>query len=189
LIEVSKEKEKFTLILDEVPTKVVIDENYDVMRQLLPEEIPPTLGRVMGKENIIAVMSEPQLYQPLIDSLARGAQSQEDIPFTQLKDNSLIIAGFDTPMVDMLFGKQAVPEDGVRVVVHKNPYNKNEVIALLHAKNANEVKAVARRLSHYGKYSLLAFKGGRNIDKAISDSNQGILLLTHQPPRHLNLII
>jgi hypothetical protein len=189
LIEVSKEKEKFTLILDEVPTKVVIDENYDVMRQLLPEEIQPTLGRVMGKENIIAVMSEPQLYQPLIDSLARGAQSQDDIPFTQLKDNSLIIAGFDTPMVDMLFGKQAVPEDGVRVVVHKNPYNKNEVIALLHAKNANEVKAVARRLSHYGKYSLLAFKGGRNIDKAISDSNQGILLLTRQPPRHLNLII
>jgi len=185
LIEVSKEKEKFTLILDEVPTKVVIDENYDVMRQLLPEEIPPTLGQVMGKENIIVVMSEPQLYQPLIDSLARGAQSQEDIPFTQLKDNSLIIAGFDTPMVDMLFGKQAIPEDGVRVVVHKNPYNENEVIALLHAKNPSEVNAVARRLSHYGKYSQLAFKGGRNTDKAISDSNQGIFLLTRSATQAL----
>jgi len=185
LIKVSKEKEKFTLILEDAPTKVVIDENYDVMRQLLPEEIPPTLGRVMGKENIIVVTSKPQLYQPLVDSLARGAQPQEDIPFTQLKDNSLIIAGFDTPMVDMLFGKQAVPEDGVRVVVHKNPYNENEVIALLHAKNANEVKAVARKLSHYGKYSLLAFKGGRNIDKAITDSNRGIILLTRPATRAL----
>jgi uncharacterized iron-regulated protein len=187
LIDVSREKEKITLILDEPPTKVVIDENYDVMRQLLPEEIPPTLGAVMGKENMIVVMSPEQseLYQPLVDALGVTSTAQQDVKFTQLKDNSLIIAGFDTPMVEMLFGKQVVPEDGVRVVVHKNPYNENEVIALLHAKNANEVKAVARRLSHYGKYSVLAFSGGRNSQKAITESSKGISLLSRSATRVL----
>lgn len=187
LIEVSEEKEQISLILDEPPTKVVIDEKYDVMRQLVSEEIPPTLGGIMGKENLIVVMSPEQgeLYQPLIDALGVTSASLEDVKFTQLKDNSLIIAGFDSPMVDMLFGKQIVPDDGVRVVVYKNPYNDGEMIALLHAKDANEITAVARRLSHYGKYSALAFTAGRNTHKAITESSLGIPLLTRSATRAL----
>ncbi len=188
VVEVSGEKEKITLVLDEPPTKVVIDEEYDLMRQLLPEEIPPTLGGVMGKEKMIVAMSPEQraLYQPLINALGIANLTfvaPQALTFAQVKENSVLIAGFDTPMVDMLFGKQTVPEDGVRVVVHKNPYNDPEMITLLHAKNANEVQAMARRLSHYGKYSVLAFTGGRNTHKAISESTNGIPLFS-RPATH-----
>jgi aminopeptidase N len=42
VIEMKDPKESISLILDEPPTKVVIDENYDLMRHLAPEEIPFT---------------------------------------------------------------------------------------------------------------------------------------------------
>jgi len=187
-IEISSDKEKITLELDEPPTKVVIDENYDIMRQLLPSEIPPTLAAVMGKENIIVVMqpSLRELYQPLINALGIDNSTivaPKDVKFTQLKNKSLIIAGFDTPLVDTLFSQQTIPDDGVRVVVHKNPYNNREIIALLHTKNAAEVQAVARKLSHYGKYSVLAFTGGKNTHKSIAESANGIPLLIRPAPK------
>ncbi len=189
-IEISSEREKISLQLDELPTKVVIDEDYDLMRQLLPEEISPTLGGIMGNENIIVAMSKEksELYQPLIKSLGFENitfTAPQEMKLTQLKDHSLIIAGFDTPMGNMLFGKQERPKDGVRVLVYKNPYNEKEMIALLHAKNANEVKAITRKLSHYGKYSLLAFNEGKNTEKAITESINGIPLLTRSPPHAL----
>jgi uncharacterized iron-regulated protein len=187
LIEIKSEKQKITLTLDEPPTKVVIDENYDIMRQLEPAEIPPTLAGIMGKQKIIVVVSPKQqeLYQPLIKALGATTTitTPQQIKFTQLKNNSLILAGFDTPMVDMLFGKQTVPKDGVHVTVHKNPYNQQELIALLHATDANEIKAVARKLSHYGKYSSLAFSGGKNTLKTITESNNGISIFT-RPVTH-----
>jgi aminopeptidase N len=40
IVEMKDPKESISLILDEPPTKVVIDENYDLMRHLAPEEIP-----------------------------------------------------------------------------------------------------------------------------------------------------
>jgi aminopeptidase N len=189
-ISVSDAKEKISLTLDEPPTKVVLDENYDLMRKLWPAELPPTLGRLVGKEKVIVVMSPEQqaLYQPLIQALGLAnftVVTPQAIPFTQLKEHSLLITGFDSEIVDMLFGQQAVPDDGVRVVVHNNPYNDKEVIALLQAKNSDEVKSVARRLSHYGKYSTLAFNQGRNTEKAITSSENGMTVFTRAPTRAL----
>ncbi len=183
LIEISAEKEKISLSLDEPPTRVVIDENYDIMRQLVPQEIPPTLALAMGRENIIVVMraEQQELYQPLIDALAIDeiiVTTPSDLKFAQLKNNSVLIAGFDTSTVDMLFSQQIVPDAGVRVAVHKNPYNAKEVIGLLHAQNSAEVQAMAHKLSHYGKYSVLAFTDGKITHKAITKSEHGIPLLT-----------
>jgi uncharacterized iron-regulated protein len=192
IIEINSEKQQFTLKLDEPPTKVVIDENYDIMRQLVPAEIPPTLAGIMGKQNIIVIVPQEQqeLYQPLIKALGvntTAITTPQQIKFTQLKDSSLIIAGFDTPMVNMLFGKQTFPKDGIQVTVHKNPYNQQELIALLHAKDTNEIKAVERKLSHYGKYSILAFSNGKNTRKAITESNNGIPIFTRSNTHALEL--
>ena len=189
-VDISSEIETINLQLDEVPTKVVIDEDYGIMRQLLPKEISPTVGGLMGKNNVIVanLPEKNELYQPLIDALGIDnitLMAPKEIKFEQLKAHSFIIMGFDTPMVEPLFGKQPPIEDGVRVVIHKNPYNEREVIALLQAKNADEVKAVARKLSHYGKYSTLAFTGGQNTAKTIIDSIKGMPLLIRSPTHAL----
>jgi uncharacterized iron-regulated protein len=187
-VDVKRPKEKIRLTLEESPHTVVMDENYALMRQLSPEEIPPVLAGIMGKKTLTAVVSSGQRsrYQPLIDAL--GVENityvtPEKFTFVQMKENSLLIAGYDNPLVDMLFGKQKVPDDGLRLKVYKNPYNASERIALLHAKNKTEAQAVARKIPHYGKYTELAFDGGRNTFKAIAETDNGMLILSRPATR------
>ncbi len=189
-VEVEKSKESISLILDVPSTKVVIDENYAFMRQLYSEEIPPVLASIMGKEKLTAVVSAEQrpIYQPIVDAL--GVEeinyvTPEAITFAWLKENSFVIAGCDNTLVDMLFGKQDVMEDGVRLKVYKNPYNTTERIMLLHAKNSAETNAVQSKISHYGKYTELAFNGGQNIHKTTSETINGISVLNRPPTRIL----
>ena len=186
-VHVKKSKEKISLLLDEMPNKVVIDENYEIMRQLAPEEISPVLAGIMGKQKLTVVVSSRQcsIYQPIIDAL--GIENityatPDKITFSKIKKNSFLIAGYDNITVNMLFGKQAVPKDGVRIKVYKNPYNASERIALLHAKNKTEAQAVQRKIPHYGKYTELAFKNGRNTYKAIAKADNGILVLSRPAP-------
>ena len=76
-------------------------------------------------------------YQPLIDALGVKTiayATPDNITFDQIKDNSLLIAGYDNPAVNMLFGKQPVSEDGLHVIVYKNPYNASERVALVTAR-------------------------------------------------------
>jgi uncharacterized iron-regulated protein len=178
-LEVMQAEENISLTLDEPPIEVVIDENYDLMRQLAPEEIPPVLGSIMGKEKLIMIASSWQRgkYELLMDAL--GVEdityvSPDHVTFAQMKENSFVIAGYDNTLMDMLFGEQTVPEGGVHLNVLKNPYNGAERIMLLHVKSKAEAKAVQQKISHYGKYTELAFKDGKNIYKRIAETANGL---------------
>jgi uncharacterized iron-regulated protein len=182
-IHVRESKETIRLFIDEMPRQAVIDEDYTMMRHLVAEEIPPVLAGIMGKQKLTVVVSPTQrgIYQPIVEAL--GIENityatPGNITFNKIKENSFLIAGFKNIAVSMLFGKQAVPKDGVRIKIYKNPYNESERIALLHAKNKAEARAVQRKISHYGKYTELAFKNGRNTYKAISSADNGIRVLS-----------
>ena len=109
----------------------------------------------------------------------------ENITFDQIQKNSLLIAGYDNPVENMLFGKQTVSEDGLHVKVYKNPYNASECIALLHAADKQQAQAVQYKISHYGKYTELAFKDGQNTFKEIAESENGIQMLSRPEARAL----
>ena len=189
-VEVKKSKETVSLSLDEPPNKVVLDENYALMRHLAPEETPPVLAGIMGKDKLIAVISSMKrsTYQPLIDALGVKTityATPDNITFDQIQKKSLLIAGYDNPVVKMLFGKQTVVKDGLYIKVYKNPYNASERVALLHAADKQQARAVQYKLSHYGKYAELAFKDGRNTFKAIAESENGMLMLSRPKVRAL----
>jgi len=188
--EVKNSKESLTLSLDDLPDKVFMDENYDLMRHLVPEETPPVLAGIMGKKNLIAVISSMKrsIYQPLIDALGVKTityKTPDKITFGQIQENSLLVAGDDNPVVNMLFGKQTVSEDELHIKVYKNPYNASERIVLFHTADKHQAQAVQHKISHYGKYTELAFKDGRNIFKAIAESENGIQILSRPRVRTL----
>jgi aminopeptidase N len=189
-VHVKKSKEQISLFMDEMPNKAVIDENYAMMRHLAPEEIPPVLAGIMGKQQLIVVVSSGQRsrYQPIIDAFGienMRCATPDTLTFRDIKENSVLIAGFNNPTVNMLFGKQGVPKDGVRIKVYKNPYNVSERIALLHVKNKTEAQAAQRKIPHYGKYTDLAFSGGRNTFKTTAQADNGIPVLSRPSPRVL----
>jgi aminopeptidase N len=188
--EVKNSKESVSLSLDGPPNKVVMDENYDLIRNLASEETPPTLAGIMGKDRLIVVISsmERSTYQPLIDALGVKTiayATPENITFDQIQENSLLIAGYDNPVVKKLFGKQTVSKDGLHVKVYKNPYNASERVVLLHAADKQQAEAVQSKITHYGKYTELAFKDGRNTFKAIAESENGIQMLSRPEARAL----
>ena len=187
-VEVKNSKESVSIYLDELPNKVVIDENYTLMRHLAPEETPPVLAGIMGKEKLIAVIPSMKrsTYQPLMDALGVKTidyVTPDKITFGQIQENSLLIAGYDNPVLNVLFSKQKVPEGGLHVKVYKNPYNASENVALLHAGDKQQAKAVQNKISHYGKYTELSFKDGRNTLKTIAESENGIEILSRPKVR------
>ena len=134
-VEVKMPEEKIRLSIEELPNTVVMDENYELMRELTPDEVPPILAGIMGKKKLTAVISPLQrsTYQPLIDALGVETTTYvtpDKLSFIQMKENSILIADYDSSIVDMLFGKQRVPEDGVRIKIFKNPHN-NSIISCL----------------------------------------------------------
>jgi aminopeptidase N len=190
-VDVRNSKEKISLALDEPPEEVVMDENYDLMRQLTPEETPAVLAGIMGKEKLIAVISSGRrsTYQPLIDALGVKAityVTPDKITFDQIQKNSLFIAGDDNPVADMMLGQLSGSTHGVYLKVYKNPYNESERVVWLHVADKQEALDVQYKIPHYGKYTELAFSNGRNTFKAIAETESGIQILSRPPVRALN---
>ncbi len=182
-INIKNSEEKIILPLDEPPVNVLIDQDYSFMRHLAQEEIPPVLACVMGSEKLIVVMpgGRRSKYKPIIEAL--GVENiiykdQENVTFSVVEDNCLLIAGFDNTLAAKLFGKQDVPDDGVRLQVYKNPYNPGKRILLLHVRNKKEALAVRHKIAHYGKYSELSFNNGKNTSKMIAAAKEGIHVIS-----------
>jgi len=51
--------------------------------------------------------------------------------------------------------------------VFEHPTATNRVAALFMPLSAQYAEVVARKITHYGKYSYLAFQSGKNLDKGI----------------------
>ncbi|NNK85733.1 MAG: PDZ domain-containing protein [Desulfobacterales bacterium] len=157
------------------------------MRRLNIDELPPVLADIMGSKKIIvaATGSQRRTYQPLIEALGIKDitwMKPKKVTFSLVKEDTFLIAGFDNPLCDMLLGGSKVSEDGIRLKVFRNPYNPEKRILLLHAKNKTEAQAVSRKISHYGKYSELAFNNGRNTYKGIAPAKNGIPVLSRTSP-------
>lgn len=189
-VELKNSKKRLALVINELPDRVVMDDDYALMRQLAPEEIPPVLAGIMGKEKLIVVIPSIRhsTYQPLIHTLGVKTMTYvapDKITFDQIQKNSLLIAGNDNPVVDILLGKQTVSENGLYLKVYKNPYNESERVVFVHAADQQEAQAVQHKIPHYGKYTELAFTNGRNTSKKIAETENGIQILSRPAVRAL----
>ena len=53
---------------------------------------------------------------------------------------------------------------------------------LVSSSGVDQTKAAARRLTHYGKYSYLEFKNGRNVAKKIQSTQSGLRFVLEELP-------
>lgn len=187
VIDLTAGTKEVVMNLDAPPTEVLIDGDYSIMRTLDRAEQPPVLADIMGLRALSVAASNRQraAYKPLIDALGIKKVTWLDpdkVTFAMVKETTFIIAGFDNPLIDMLLGGLELPDEGVRLKVLKNPYDPEKRLLLLHVKNKSESKTVTRKLTHYGKYSELAFTGGRITYKATAKSRDGIPVFSRPAP-------
>lgn len=191
-IAINKEKDSFDGLLDRMPEKLSLDENYDVARRLAREEVPPVLARLLGDEKPIIVLpvNRRDVYTGVVEAFRqRGGVEREagDVKNADVKSVSLIILGYDNPLIGRLYGTVDAPDAGFSVIVKENPWNPQKVVCIIHAKTREEVVDAVRKIFHYGKYSALTFDRGRNISKKIVESRRGIAMELREEPQVVDL--
>jgi len=185
-IHVTASAESIDLILATLPSRVVLDERYDVMRHLTEAETPPVLAAIFGGPNMVVVISpeEKNKFQPLIDALGIPDityMTPENVNITDLQEQNLLIAGTNSDLSKMLFGEMDMPTAGVRLKILKNPFHAAQRILLADVATRAEAKAIQKKLRHYGSYSDLAFNQGHNALKEIADAENGIQIFERTP--------
>ncbi|MBI5849059.1 MAG: ChaN family lipoprotein [Nitrospirae bacterium] len=187
IFDVGKESSSFEVETTDMPLELVFDEQYDLFRKLTNDEIAPVLARLLGDPNRIFVLPKDRekAYDDLGDILkANGftAKKEDDLNYEDIKRSSLLVP-HDAELLKRLYAKVDMPEGDFALVMKQNPYSRKSVIAIFSAASAADTGKYLKRVTHYGKYSTLAFKNSRNITKAIDKSEQGIrVLLANEIP-------
>ncbi len=179
----------FALTSDHRPQKLTADPEDDIFRRLSPAEIPPSINALKSAPSVITVLSEkldPEIKEAAgMLALSLGLKHNEVVTESRLDrkmlaENDILVIGsprrndflqkiparvmiqsdlfslndrqFDKPS-DAFFG------------VFDHPTASNRVVGLFLPLSAQYAEVVARKITHYGKYSYLAFQSGKNIDK------------------------
>ena len=174
----SGERGQFEMMVDGLPQRVVLDENYDLARRLESAEFPPTIARLLGDEKRVVLLpsSSADIYGEVVRAFTgRGdeALASDRVTFDDLKGRSLVILGAKNPVIGRLYGSVGSGGD-FSVLVKNNPWDPRKVAATIDASSADEVREAFPKVSHYGKYSFLSFDHGVNTSKRTDESARGI---------------
>lgn len=180
--------QKVTITVPGLPTEIIIDPEYDLMRTLDAKERPPVWMQFIGAERKTAILPEDKkalaLYLPLTAELEQqGCRivRPEEIKNSDLSQGSFLFLGSSSHSRE-LFGVPESRESGFSLDVRKNPLNPDQVMVLISSASAEESSTAFPKLAHYGKYSRLLFQQGEIKDKQIAAADNGIRLPLLKPP-------
>ena len=188
-IEVTGRETTFDLICADTPLKLTADPADDLLRRLDPAEIPPAVNSLKGSSSVVTVLTEPsdpalkQAAATLV--LALGLKQNQFIAEDKLNrqlivDHDLLIIGrpADEGLLKKMparvkiqprsFAIDTKVYDGISDAffgVCEHPYAENRIAALFWPLSWTAADTVAAKITHYGKYSYLAFRDGKNSDK------------------------
>src|SRR3989338_835052 len=141
------------------------------------------------KEVLDVFLLEGKSTPPLI-------KNDSDLTMEDIKNNALYIFGGlnENRVLEKLIDKlpEGISIGRDKVTINKRSYqgegyftvltapnklNPDKAIMIIIGFDPNSIRATGGKLIHYGKYSYLAFKDGKNIDKGIWDTNDSPLIV------------
>ena len=190
-IAVSERVTSFVLNSDHRPQKLIADPDDDIFRRLFPSEIPPAVNALKSAPSVMIVLSEkldPEIKKAAgILALSLGLNHSEFVTESELDQQML--AENDILVIGLPRRKDLLQKMPARVTIQSGFFSLNEKIydepfdaffgIFEHPASANRIAAlflplspqyadmVARKITHYGKYSYLVFQSGQNLDKGI----------------------
>lgn len=186
ILNIEKEKETFEITAKGTPLEVIFDKDYGIMRRLSKEEYPPVISRLLRDEKRLIVIPEGnrERYTDLINVFKGEGfipKEEKEIKDEDIKTSSLLVLGFDSPILKRLFAGFKRPGPGFTLIVKENPLNTSKVIAIAYGDSKEEVNPVSKKIFHYGKYSFIRFEKGKNIEKKTDETEQGIRISLYEP--------
>lgn len=178
VLDINKEKQRFEIIADGSPEKLVIDEDYDIFRRLSEEEIPPVIGKLLGADKKLLILPEDDshlsIYADIIDFYTTNSvtvKSPKEVSNLDIKDSSVLILGNSNPVIARLFGKLQTQSVGFSLLIKKNPLNTSNVCAVAEAFSEEDFSY--KNIYNYDNYSFIRFVDGEVIEKFVDKSERG----------------
>ncbi len=195
IITIDQKSKAFRLISPKRPEMLQVDPEFDVFRRLDRKEIPASLGQLYGAERVLMVLPTAapvpvrEKYRALVTQWRSDAEIEwrwddtlADLPTDRavfllgwrnlfLAQVTQALAGQDVSLAatdGVRIGQRWVPRASEAVVIATRQVgNPNHALVWLACDNPQAFAGLARKLSHYGKYSYLAFDGDapRNVLK------------------------
>jgi uncharacterized iron-regulated protein len=186
--EITGQETRISIPVAQLPLEFTVDPEHAFLRQLSKKELPAVWSRFMGAQKqlvILAKANDRDIYQPLLDAFAEkelAITTADKVTNQDLAQNDLLFLGADQPSARSIFGLPDHPDEGFTLDVRSNPLNRDHVAVIVSSNGKDQTKDVARRISHYGKYSYLEFKNGRNVTKKIQPVISGLSFILEELP-------
>jgi len=190
-IFVSGRETPFELDSDRRPQKLIADPDDDIFRRLFPSEIPSAVNALKSASSVLTVLSEkldPEI-KKAAGVLALSLGLKHNVFVTESELNGQMLAENDILVIGLPRRNDLLPKMPARITVQsdsfvlndrrydkasdtffgvfEHPTATNRVAALFIPLSVQYAEVVARKITHYGKYSYLAFQSGKNLDKGI----------------------
>ncbi|MGE5173967.1 MAG: ChaN family lipoprotein [Betaproteobacteria bacterium] len=187
VVKVDAEKKHVTLLVDDEPSTVVIDREYDIPRRLTEAETPPLLAKVFSEEKPLLVLpvDGAGIYAGVIDQWKkRGAEVRTvaSIKDEEIKKTSVVVLGKDNPLLSRLYGKVEVGDGELSLVARGNPWNLDNVVVIVEAKNVRAADESMHTLVESGDCSSLTIDAGGRIVQKTGESEKGIEMELREEP-------
>jgi aminopeptidase N len=192
VLRVKDKKQRFEIIAEGNPLRLVLDENYDVFRKMDPDEAPPVIAKLLSDEKGILVLDEHagrdeqggSLYSGVIEFFKdKGYTIKKSAEVTDedVSGSNMVLLGYENVFANRFFAGIKGPSQGFALIIRKNPYDRSRVVGVVHSSSASETGAAIRKITHYGKYSTVAFREGVNSEKKIGESERGWIMFLAEP--------
>ncbi len=157
--------------LDIEPTKIVIDESYEIFRKLDLKEIPPVISKVLQGNAIMVIDRANEKKFSKLKYAYKNFKYADEITYKELKENNIFIVGSKNSLLNQIAIDFKMQGDA-KIELFKNPLNDKNVVAVFDMNKLS--RSIFYKLQHLGKYSTVVFKEGQIIEKTTKPSLSGI---------------
>jgi hypothetical protein len=179
----TEKSQVFNLVSRARPVRVEVDPDFHIFRDLYVEEKPATLSGIFGAKEVhfypqmqsadVAAFTEvwkkqipgQSIVHPVDETITPAAQGAlvfvGDSPaIRSFMKQQLSGQEFDITTTSLsVQGQEFSLDDGSFVLIARKKENPSQLIAWVRWSNGNSPTEWASRLTHYGKFGILVFKG------------------------------
>lgn len=176
--EITTAEEVIELSLRSPPSRIVIDPDYDLLRELAEDEMVPTLAHFLGSRKAMLVIDpeDASRYTGLVKFAKDHSwemKTTEEVSVADISTKDLVLPGKNNSTGLSLFGPLGQPTTGVSLRARHHPLSKGNYVLQVSSVDDEELERVLPKLRHYGKYSFLHFVEGRIATKKITSAQNG----------------
>jgi len=181
-----------SLLVDDEPSALVIDADYDLPRRLLHDETPPLLAGILLQEKPMLVLptGNPGIYAGMIEAWKqRGAleKKADEVRDADIISSSFIVLGEDNPVIGRIYGTSGPLDRELSLLARKNPWNPERLVVTIQAKSVLLADSAIGVLTEAGECSSLSIDAQKRRHTGTAEAARGLAVEMRAEPAVVDL--